>query len=89
MVYLRDKKRPFAYAGIWNKTNDEATGENVYSFAIIANGSFDLAEIADYITGWDSFLPKSAVFTNDPVRQAIIHFPGRVHHPTFVLEILM
>ncbi|NQU32024.1 MAG: SOS response-associated peptidase family protein [Bacteroidetes bacterium] len=35
LVYLRGKQRPFAFAGIWNKTIDEATGEDVYSFAII------------------------------------------------------
>lgn len=35
LVYLRGKKRPFAFAGIWNRTIDEVTGEDIYSFAII------------------------------------------------------
>ena len=34
LVYLRNKQRPFAFAGIWNKHKNE-TGEEVYSFAII------------------------------------------------------
>ena len=35
LVYLRDKKRPFAFAGIWDRLKDKTTGEEVYSFAII------------------------------------------------------
>jgi putative SOS response-associated peptidase YedK len=35
LVYLRDKKRPFAFAGIWDRIKDKTTGEEVYSFAII------------------------------------------------------
>jgi putative SOS response-associated peptidase YedK len=35
LVYLRDKKRPFAFAGIWDIIKDKTTGEDVYSFAII------------------------------------------------------
>lgn len=35
LVYLRDKKRPFAFAGIWVCVLDKKTGEDVYSFAII------------------------------------------------------
>lgn len=35
LVYLRDKKRPFAFAGIWVCVLDKKTGEDVKSFAII------------------------------------------------------
>ena len=35
LVYLRDKKRPFAFAGIWDRIKDKTTGEEVYSFVII------------------------------------------------------
>lgn len=35
LVYLRGKQRPFAFAGIWNRTKDEKTGDEVHSFAII------------------------------------------------------
>lgn len=35
LVYLRGKQRPFSFAGIWNRTKDDTTGEVVYSFAII------------------------------------------------------
>jgi putative SOS response-associated peptidase YedK len=35
LVYLRGKQRPFSFAGIWNRTKDETTGEEIYSFAII------------------------------------------------------
>jgi putative SOS response-associated peptidase YedK len=35
LVYLRGKQRPFSFAGIWNRTKDENTGEIVLSFAII------------------------------------------------------
>ncbi len=35
LVYLRNKKRPFAFAGIWNKTIDVETGVEIFSFAII------------------------------------------------------
>ena len=34
LVHLRNKQRPFAFAGIWNKNKDES-GKDVYSFAII------------------------------------------------------
>ena len=35
LVYLRNKQRPFCFAGIWNKTIAEETGEDVFSFGII------------------------------------------------------
>jgi putative SOS response-associated peptidase YedK len=35
LVYLRNKKRPFCFAGIWNHTKAEETGADVFSFAII------------------------------------------------------
>lgn len=35
VVYLRNKVRPFAMAGIWDAWTNEATGEIVHSFAII------------------------------------------------------
>jgi putative SOS response-associated peptidase YedK len=35
LVYLRDKKRPFAFAGIWDRVKDKSSGEVTHSFAII------------------------------------------------------
>jgi putative SOS response-associated peptidase YedK len=35
VVYLRDKVRPFAFAGIWDEWVDTATDERKYSFSII------------------------------------------------------
>lgn len=35
LVYLRGKQRPFAFAGIWDRIKDKATGEEIYSYAII------------------------------------------------------
>jgi putative SOS response-associated peptidase YedK len=35
VVYLRDKVRPFAFAGIWDCWKDPETSELIYSFAII------------------------------------------------------
>ncbi len=35
LVYLRDKKRPFCFAGIWYKSIDGNTGDEVTSFGII------------------------------------------------------
>ena len=35
LVHLRGKQRPFSFAGIWDRTRDENTGDNFYSFAII------------------------------------------------------
>lgn len=35
LVYLRDKQRPFAFAGIWEKYFDDETGEETCAFAII------------------------------------------------------
>ena len=43
-VYLRDKKRPFSLAGIWDEWINQVTGEIVKSFAIITtvtNGVMD------------------------------------------------
>jgi putative SOS response-associated peptidase YedK len=44
LVYLRDKKRPFAFAGIWDKIKDKTTSEEVYSFAIITTTTNPLIE---------------------------------------------
>jgi putative SOS response-associated peptidase YedK len=41
LVYLRDKKRPFAFAGVWEAWTHPQTHERVYGFAImttVANG---------------------------------------------------
>jgi putative SOS response-associated peptidase YedK len=35
LVYLRNKNRPFCFAGLWNHTIAKDTGDDVYSFAII------------------------------------------------------
>lgn len=35
LVYLRSKQRPFSFAGIWNNSKNEITGEIDFSFAII------------------------------------------------------
>jgi len=35
LVYMRDGKRPFALAGIWDEWTDKDTGEIIQSFAII------------------------------------------------------
>ncbi len=35
LVYLRGKKRPFAFAGIYDRVKDKVTGDEIYSFAII------------------------------------------------------
>ncbi len=35
LVYLQNGKRPFAFAGIWDKWVNEVTGEVIHSFAII------------------------------------------------------
>lgn len=35
LVYMRNKKRPFAFAGVWNTVIDENSGEQVRTFAIL------------------------------------------------------
>ncbi|RIJ45508.1 SOS response-associated peptidase [Maribellus luteus] len=35
LVYLRDKQRPFAFAGLYSMQNDDTAGESVYACAII------------------------------------------------------
>ena len=35
VVYLKNKVRPFSFAGIWDCWKDPETGEEIYSFAII------------------------------------------------------
>ena len=35
LVYLRNKNRPFAFAGIWDAWKDNGNNELIYSFAII------------------------------------------------------
>lgn len=37
LVYLRNKKRPFCFAGLWNHTKVKETGYDIYSFAIITS----------------------------------------------------
>lgn len=44
LVYRRDKKRPFAMAGIWDEWMDPATGEVVQSFAILTTAPTPLME---------------------------------------------
>ncbi|MFO7864022.1 MAG: SOS response-associated peptidase [Salinivirgaceae bacterium] len=35
LVYLRDKVRPFSFAGIWDRWTNAEVGEEIYSFSII------------------------------------------------------
>lgn len=35
LVYLRNKMRPFCFAGLWNQSISEDTGDDVFSFTII------------------------------------------------------
>ena len=44
VVYLQDKERPFAFAGIWDEWVNKQTGEVVRSFAIITTVSNDLLQ---------------------------------------------
>lgn len=44
VVYLRDKVRPFAMAGIWDSALDNKSGEIVHSFSIITTKANDLIE---------------------------------------------
>ena len=39
LVYLKDGKRPFAFAGIWDEWGNPSTGEIIQSFAIITTVS--------------------------------------------------
>lgn len=41
-IYLRDKKRPFAFAGIWEKWIDPNTSESLITFAIITTVANEL-----------------------------------------------
>ena len=44
VVYMKDGKRPFALAGIWDEWTNKETGEIVNSFAIITTVSNDLTQ---------------------------------------------
>lgn len=44
LVYLKDKKRPFAMAGIWDTWKDETKNELVHSFAIITTSANELLQ---------------------------------------------
>ena len=44
VVYLRDKVRPFAFAGIWDCWKDPESGELIYSFAIITTVANELMQ---------------------------------------------
>jgi len=43
-VYLREKERPFAFAGIWDEWIDPNSGEVIPNFAIITTGSNKLTQ---------------------------------------------
>ena len=45
VVYLKDKVRPFAFAGIWDEWLDKSTGEIVKSFAIITTVSNSITQL--------------------------------------------
>ncbi len=45
VVYLRNQKRPFAFAGIWEKWADPESGEITNSFAIITTVSNSLLQM--------------------------------------------
>lgn len=45
VVYLRDKQRPFAFAGIWDEWVDESTGEVIRGFAIITTVSNSITQL--------------------------------------------
>lgn len=44
VVYLRDKVRPFAFAGIWDSWKNQESGELIYSFAIITTVANELMQ---------------------------------------------
>lgn len=44
VVYLRNKERPFAFAGIWDRWADPATGEIIGSFSIITTTANELLQ---------------------------------------------
>jgi len=44
VVYLKDGKKPFAFAGIWDEWTDESTGEITQSFAIITTRANEITE---------------------------------------------
>lgn len=44
VVYLRDKVRPFAFAGIWDCWKNPGTDELIYSFAIITTVANELTQ---------------------------------------------
>ncbi len=44
VVYLRDKIRPFAFAGIWDSWKNPESGELIYSFAIITTVANELMQ---------------------------------------------
>lgn len=48
VVYLRDKVRPFAFAGIWDCWKHPESGELIYSFAIITTVANSLMQKIQY-----------------------------------------
>lgn len=44
LVYLQNGKRPFAFAGIWDKWVNESTGEVINSFAVITTVANELMQ---------------------------------------------
>lgn len=44
LIYMRNRQRPFVFAGIWNETINEDSGQSEYSFAIITTTSNSLLE---------------------------------------------
>lgn len=44
LVYLRDKQRPFSFAGIWDEWKNPANGEIIHSFAIITTAPNELMQ---------------------------------------------
>lgn len=44
IVFLRNKVRPFAFAGIWDTWHDKQTDETIFSFAIITTVANDLIQ---------------------------------------------
>jgi len=62
LVYLRDKVRPFAFAGIWDTWHNQETGEEVNSFSIITTVSNSLIQKLPHHRS-PVILPKSAEYS--------------------------
>ena len=48
VVYLRDKQRPFAFAGLWDEWVDESTGEVIKGFSIITTVSNSITQLIEH-----------------------------------------